>query len=188
MSFFTNFTQRFKTYFDTDEVVEEEKKVAVQSKQLRRSSSEPSRQPKIENPRQYQPVSENRDQQIPPVRESVKPISYRGQNNLEQNLEEKSKIALKYPRQYEDAPEIVNLLLMNESVLIDFQYMLDAPARRCLDYLSGASSVLGGNLQKVGSSMYLLTPSYVVVNIEDLGIEAHRRSEGVSFDYDMKRR
>ena len=34
--------------------------------------------------------------------------------------------------------------------LIDFQYMLEAQARRCLDFIDGASKVLTGNLQKVG--------------------------------------
>ena len=57
-------------------------------------------------------------------------------------------IALKFPRKYEDAQEIVDLLIVNECVLIDFQYMLDAQARRCLDFIDGASKVLYGSLQK----------------------------------------
>lgn len=95
-------------------------------------------------------------------------------------------IALKYPRKYEDATEIVDLLASNECVLIDFQYMLEAQARRCLDFVDGASRVLSGNLQKVGSSMYLLTPQFVVVNIEEIAIP--NAGQDVNFDYDMKRR
>lgn len=95
-------------------------------------------------------------------------------------------IALKYPRKYEDATEIVDLLAGNECVLIDFQYMLEAQARRCLDFVDGASRVLSGNLQKVGSSMYLLTPQFVVVDVEEMTIP--NAGQDVNFDYDMKRR
>lgn len=96
-------------------------------------------------------------------------------------------IAIKYPKKYEDATEIVDLLIANECVLIDFQYMLDAQARRCLDFIDGASRVLYGNLQKVSSSMYLLTPSNVVVEAEDINL-AHNAHQDFNFDYDMKRR
>ena len=100
--------------------------------------------------------------------------------------QEQTTIALKYPRKYEDAQEIVDLLIVNECVLIDFQYMLDAQARRCLDFIDGASKVLYGTLQRVGSSMYLLTPSNVSVNIEEMNIP--NNGQDIGFDFDMKRR
>ena len=86
---------------------------------------------------------------------------------------------------YEDAPAIVDLLLANESVLIDFQYMTEVQARRCIDYLDGAKQVLMGNLRRVSGTMYLLTPVNVVVNIEDIKLPDGVHSE---FDFDMKRR
>lgn len=95
-------------------------------------------------------------------------------------------IALKYPRTYDDAQGIVDLLVENESVLIDFQYMTDAQARRCLDFIDGASKVLFGHLNYVGSTMYLLTPANVVVNLNDLAIP--ESGQDLSYDYDMKRR
>ena len=73
--------------------------------------------------------------------------------------EEKITIDVRYPRKYEEATEIVNLLLVNESILIDFQYMTEVQARRCLDYLDGARYVLAGDLRRVASTMYLLTQS-----------------------------
>lgn len=95
-------------------------------------------------------------------------------------------IDLKYPRTYDDAQGIVDLLVENESVLIDFQYMTDAQARRCLDFIDGASKVLFGHLNYVGSTMYLLTPANVVVNLNDLAIP--ESGQDLSYDYDMKRR
>ncbi|MFS1664560.1 cell division protein SepF [Streptococcus sp. zg-JUN1979] len=94
-------------------------------------------------------------------------------------------ISLKYPKQYDDAQEIVDLLNNDVCVLIDFQYMLDAQARRCLDFIDGASKVLGGSLQKVGSSIYLLAPAIVSVNLEEA---LHSIPQEANFDFDMKRR
>lgn len=43
-------------------------------------------------------------------------------------------IDVRYPRKYEEATEIVDLLSSNESILIDFQYETEVQAaRRCLD-------------------------------------------------------
>ncbi|KXT75755.1 cell division protein SepF [Streptococcus sp. DD12] len=95
-------------------------------------------------------------------------------------------IALKYPKKYTDAEEIVDLLIANECVLIDFQYMMDAQARRCLDFIDGASKVLAGNLKKVGASMYLLTPVDVVVDIEEMSKVTANQSH--DFDFDLKSR
>ena len=78
------------------------------------------------------------------------------------------------------------MLIVNESILIDFQYMTEVQARRCLDYLDGARYVLAGNIKKVASTMYLLTPINVVVNVEDLKLPEDLQSG--EFDFDMKRR
>lgn len=113
-------------------------------------------------------------------------VSQRRDQMRQVSKQEQTTIALKYPKKYEDAQEIVDLLIVNECVLIDFQFMLDAQARRCLDFIDGASKVLYGTLQKVGSSMYLLTPSNVSVNIEDMNIPNSGQDFG--YDFDMKRR
>ena len=99
--------------------------------------------------------------------------------------DEKVTIDVRYPRKYEDATEIVDLLAGNESILIDFQYMTEVQARRCLDYLDGARHVLAGELRKVANTMYLLTPVGVVVNIEDIRLPEEAQSE--EYDFDMKR-
>lgn len=94
---------------------------------------------------------------------------------------EKVTIDVRYPRRYEDATDIVDLLAGNESILIDFQYMTEVQARRCLDYLDGARHVLAGELRKVANTMYLLTPVGVVVNIEDIRLPDG--SHGEEFDF-----
>lgn len=103
-----------------------------------------------------------------------------------QATNKKVTIDVRYPRKYEEATEIVDLLIVNESILIDFQYMTEVQARRCLDYIDGARYVLAGNLRKVASTMYLLTPINVVVNIEDIRLPDDTQLN--EYDFDMKRR
>ena len=192
------------SYFDTDEVSDVEETVEDEVRQPRvqqQAEAKPQQAPR----RAEQQFSSARAQQAQAVggavRQRVQPQQRRAVDenphvhSLNQRREEQSQvrnnqttttIALKYPRKYEDAQEIVDLLIVNECVLIDFQYMLEAQARRCLDFIDGARKVLTGNLQKVGSSMYLLTPINVVVDIEEIGL-AHGNQEA-NFDFDMKRR
>ena len=181
------------SYFDTDEVSDVEETVEDEVRQPRvqqQAEAKPQQAPR----RAEQQFSSARGQRVQPQqRRAVDENPH--VHSLNQRREEQSQvrnnqttttIALKYPRKYEDAQEIVDLLIVNECVLIDFQYMLDAQARRCLDFIDGASKVLYGSLQKVGSSMYLLTPSNVIVNLEELPIP--NAGQDVGFDFDMKRR
>lgn len=182
------------SYFDTDEVSEVEeqqapapvkqrqpeaaqKPVQIQS-QSTQAKPRPSQQQGRPNRRPSAAANDENIRQFP--------TGGRPSGNQPSAVQDKTTIALKFPRKYEDAEEIVDLLIRNECVLIDFQYMLEAQARRCLDFVDGASKVLYGNLQKVGSSMYLLTPANVIVDIEEMTLAAN--GQDVSFNYDMKRR
>lgn len=100
---------------------------------------------------------------------------------------EMAKIDIKFPKKPDEAREIVKLLLQNVSVLIDFQFMTDSQARRCIDYLDGARFVVEGNLKKISSTMFLLTPANVKVNIDDIGLRSGTHETSANFDYDMKR-
>ncbi|MBF0775255.1 cell division protein SepF [Streptococcus azizii] len=119
---------------------------------------------------------------------SAKPVArYAEEQPVVKAVAGNSTIDIKYPKRYEDAPEIVQLLIDDASILIDFQHMSETQARRCLDYLDGARSVLSGNLKKVSSTMWLLTPAKVTVNMEELRSTAPHHASENSFDFDMKR-
>jgi cell division inhibitor SepF len=190
------------SYFDTDEVSDVEETVEEEVQQPRAQQQVEAVPQQAQ--RRAEPVQNIRAQQVqggatrqrpqqPQQRRAVEDNQH--VRSLNQRREEQMQvranqatttIALKFPRKYEDAQEIVDLLIVNECVLIDFQYMLDAQARRCLDFIDGASKVLYGSLQKVGSSMYLLTPSNVIVNVEELAVP--NNGQDIGFDFDMKRR
>lgn len=177
--------EKMISYFDTDDTDIPEEKVVI-PEPVGDISESPA-------PKPTAVVTERPSVQQPPRNEAPKKMKPERQYNdrrtrltEEQSNVEQTRIALKFPRKYEDAEEIVDLLIENECVLIDFQYMLDAQARRCLDFIDGASKVLFGSLQKVSSSMYLLTPRNVVVDTDALSNQSGNRD--VSFDFDMKRR
>ncbi|MBG9367292.1 cell division protein SepF [Streptococcus mitis] len=108
--------------------------------------------------------------------------------NGQPSPEDKHVIYVRYPRRYEETPKYLDLLIRNESVLIDFQYMTEVQARRCLDYLDGARYVLSGDLKKVANGIYLLTPANVIINVEDLQVAEGTNNQNIEFDFDMKRR
>lgn len=191
------------SYFDTDEVSDVEETVEKEAQRPRVQQQAEAVPQQAQ--RRAEPVQNVRTQQVqgggaarqrpqqPQQRRAVEenqPVRSINQRREEQMQvranQATTTIALKFPRKYEDAQEIVDLLIVNECVLIDFQYMLDAQARRCLDFIDGASKVLYGSLQKVGSSMYLLTPSNVIVNVDELAVP--NNGQDIGFDFDMKRR
>ncbi|MGT2833314.1 cell division protein SepF [Streptococcus halotolerans] len=200
MAFFKDTIEKITLYFATDEVsdVEEFEQALPQQEQKRGLSAQTSNvsqerpsQAANQSAASMQGQTQKRGQrQVNSVpseqahRDGVAPAQQYRKEQMSNSSQ--PTIALKYPRKYEDATEIVDLLAGNECVLIDFQYMLEAQARRCLDFVDGASRVLSGNLQKVGSSMYLLTPQFVIVDIEEMTIP--NAGQEVNFDYDMKRR
>lgn len=191
------------SYFDTDEVSDVEETVEEEAQRPRVQQQAEAVPQQAQ--RRAEPVQNVRTQQVqggeaarqhlqqPQQRRAVEenqPVRSINQRREEQMQvranQATTTITLKFPHKYEDAQEIVDLLIVNECVLIDFQYMLDAQARRCLDFIDGASKVLYGSLQKVGSSMYLLTPSNVIVNVEELAVP--NNGQDIGFDFDMKRR
>lgn len=99
-----------------------------------------------------------------------------------------TQIAIKHPLRYEDASAIADAFTQGQCLLVDFEYMQDdAQARRCIDFLTGACVVANGTLQRVGATMFLLTPENVVVTMEN-ALSSHQGIKEVNYDYDMKRR
>lgn len=160
-----------------------------QPQAVKTPKSRPVYQEQVKEVKQPRLVVAPAQQSAPaPANENITRLHAR-QQELAQNhavqASDKVTIDVRYPKKYEDAPAIVDLLLANESVLIDFQYMTEVQARRCIDYLDGAKQVLMGNLRRVSGTMYLLTPVNVIVDIEDIKLPDGVHSD---FDFDMKRR
>ncbi|MFC6296141.1 cell division protein SepF [Lactiplantibacillus daoliensis] len=69
-----------------------------------------------------------------------------------------SKIALFEPRIYSDVKEIAAQLLKNQAVIINFDHVDDAMARRIVDFLTGTVYAINGEIERIGDEIFLCIP------------------------------
>lgn len=86
------------------------------------------------------------------------------------NSSKSSKVILVEPHSYSDAAEIADQLKNRRAVVVNLQRIDNEQARQIIDFLSGAVYAFGGEIQKIGTSIFLCTPDNVEVsgNISDL--------------------
>ncbi|WP_431308869.1 cell division protein SepF [Halalkalibacter flavus] len=68
------------------------------------------------------------------------------------------------PRTYDEAQEIADHLKNRKAVIINLQRISHDQAKRVVDFLSGTVYAIGGDIQKVGSNIFLCTPDNVDVS------------------------
>ena len=74
-----------------------------------------------------------------------------------------SKMVITQPTCYNDVEEVGTYLKNKKSVIINLENVGKEDARRVLDFLSGATFMIEGNIQKVSSLIYLMTPRTVEI-------------------------
>ena len=77
------------------------------------------------------------------------------------------------PRAYSESQQIADHLKGNSSVVVNLRRVTPDQAKRIVDFLSGTIYAIGGDLQKLGGGIFLLTPSSVNVEgkITDEGLK-----------------
>ncbi len=75
-------------------------------------------------------------------------------------------VALKIvnPKGYDEAPAIADFLLNGNTVLLNVEGLAREQAIRLLDYLSGATRMVGGIMTKVGKTTIVVAPKSVDVS------------------------
>lgn len=74
-----------------------------------------------------------------------------------------SKVVITQPEAYEDVEEIGEYIKQRKSVIVNLESINKEDGKRVLDFLSGASFALEGNIQKVSNLIYLITPKAVEI-------------------------
>ena len=69
-----------------------------------------------------------------------------------------SKIALFEPKVYSDSRAIASQILGGEAVIVNFTQIDEAQAKRILDFLGGAIYAVNGEIERIGQSIFLVTP------------------------------
>ncbi|GHH96482.1 cell division protein SepF [Neobacillus kokaensis] len=85
-------------------------------------------------------------------------------------VQKASKVILVEPGTYAEATDIADHLKNRRAVVVNLQRIDHEQGRQIIDFLSGVVYTLGGDMQKIGMSIFLCTPDNVEVsgNISDL--------------------
>lgn len=133
---------------------------------------------------EYDDEEEYREEELEPmvkqpkqtVKQAIKP---QNQNVVSlQSVQKSSKVILVEPRVYSEAQEISDHLKSRRAVIVNLQRIEHDQAKRIVDFLSGTVYAIGGDIQKIGSHIFLCTPDNVEIagNISDL-IQEHDLQE-----------
>ncbi|MFC4183107.1 cell division protein SepF [Saccharococcus thermophilus] len=81
-----------------------------------------------------------------------------------QSVQKSSKVVLIEPRAYAEAQEIADHLKNRRAVIVNLQRIQHEQAKRIVDFLSGTVYAIGGDIQQVGTKIFLCTPDNVDVS------------------------
>ncbi|GAA0743737.1 cell division protein SepF [Clostridium oceanicum] len=98
--------------------------------------------------------------------ESVEPIissSKRNNKVVSIHTAISAKIKIIKPSSYEEAVDICDELKNRKIIIVNTSDLETKTAQRLLDFMGGASYALGGSLEEVEKSVYILAPSTVEV-------------------------
>jgi cell division inhibitor SepF len=103
---------------------------------------------------------EEQIEQVKPQRQQLK------QQNVVslQSIQKSSKVILLEPRVYAEAQEIADHLKNRRAVVVNLQRIEHDQAKRIVDFLSGTVYAIGGDIQKIGSSIFLCAPDNIEVS------------------------
>ncbi len=113
------------------------------------------------------------------VRASVKEVDDAKQTKVisVNNGMSASKMVITQPTCYNDVEEVGTYLKNKKSVIINLENVGKEDARRVLDFLSGATFMIEGNIQKVSSLIYLMTPRTVEIQNDLENAQANKQQE-----------
>lgn len=94
-----------------------------------------------------------------------------------QSVQKSSKVVLFEPRAYSEAQEIADHLKSRRAVVVNLQRIAHDQAKRIVDFLSGTVYAIGGDIQRIGSNIFLCTPDNVDVSGSITGILQDEESD-----------
>ncbi|AZV51375.1 cell division protein SepF [Bacillus halotolerans] len=106
---------------------------------------------------------EEQEQKEKPAYNAGKPAAKQNVVSL-QSVQKSSKVVLSEPRVYAEAQEIADHLKNRRAVVVNLQRIQHDQAKRIVDFLSGTVYAIGGDIQRIGSDIFLCTPDNVDVS------------------------
>lgn len=78
------------------------------------------------------------------------------------------RVVVRRPRSFAESEPIAALVKAGQAVVVNFEGVPVETAQRIVDYLCGATYALEGNMEKIGSAIFLFTPADVDIHARDL--------------------
>ena len=89
------------------------------------------------------------------------PTRANNNNNKVVSMRRGMEVSLVKPTSLEDAKEICDYLLAGKAVVLNMEGINTETAQRIIDFTSGATYSMNGNLQKISSYIFIATPQTV---------------------------
>lgn len=95
------------------------------------------------------------------------------------------KMILLEPRAFSESQQIADHLKNKNTVVVNMKRVTAEQAKRIIDFLSGTVYALGGDLQKIGTGIFLCTPKDVNVEgaISDDEEKGKKNKDDVDLDW-----
>lgn len=78
------------------------------------------------------------------------------------------RVVVRRPSSFAESEAIAALVKAGQAVVVNLEELPMETARRLVDYLSGATYALDGNMEKVGAAIFLFAPADVNIHVRDL--------------------
>ncbi|PSL24835.1 cell division inhibitor SepF [Planomicrobium soli] len=142
---------KFKNFFYLEEYEDEQPQQTQQT--------QPQQSPRYEKPATVQNVRET------PKERRQKAVEAPVSNIVSlQSAIKSSKVNLVEPRVYAEAQDIAEHLKSKRAVVVNLQRIEKDQGLRIIDFLSGTVYALGGDIQRIGTDIFLCVPDTVEVD------------------------
>ena len=99
-----------------------------------------------------------------------------------------SKMILLEPRAYSEAQQIADHLKKRNTVVVNLKRVTADQAKRIMDFLSGTIYAIKGNIQKIGSGIFLCTPNNIdvqgkITDENDKAKEKEKEEENINYEW-----
>jgi cell division inhibitor SepF len=100
------------------------------------------------------------------VQEEARPSSRKSAQVVSIHTQKQVKVVVLEPTSFEESQNIADQLKNRRPVIVNLENADHNLAKRIVDFVSGATYALGGNMQKVGQGIFLFVPNNVDISGE----------------------
>ncbi|HEY9581919.1 MAG TPA: cell division protein SepF [Savagea sp.] len=127
---------------------------------------QPTAREQIHAVQQERPVEQARQKVTKPTQQNQQSKQQKPNLVSIESAKKTAEVFLTEPRVYAEAQEIADQLLQKKAVIVNLQRIDREQALRIVDFLSGTVYSLNGDIQRVGTDIFLCTPENVEVGGE----------------------